>query len=606
MTSTITSDLAVTAIAPDRSSQREQRGAVADAGDRDSKGLGRRSTFDFVIVGGGPNGLGIAAYLSKWGFSVCILEARPEIGGGAENAEPMPGFSIDPHATYLYGAAAPAFEQLELGHYGFKMAYTKNLSGGISPDGKAFATGFYNPESQVPQTYERELGGPMAEIFVQMQQNIRPRARDLLRAVYYTAPYDERWGVPREELPGVKVLKETSPIFDPAFTLDSSVADLADMIGLPDPFKAVMLFGAWYNGPHPFWKGMSIPGMACNLLYTYSSGSPVGGMHALAHSLARAALAHGTRIYVNAPVTEIIVRDGRATGVRVDDNSVLEEKTINARLAVISGLHVKQTFLDLVGPAHLAPDFLDRVRGISLKGGSLFVAHLITTELPQYKGAEEAFAGDRYPSCTVINASTEALMEEMRDVYSFNTHPTDPDHYIVPICQHDTYDATRSPTGYYTLSPIYMQVPVPEEHRDGPDAVNDAKEEIVDNIVTLLRRYAPNMTPDKIVASFVNTPRDSEYRNMAFVGGNWYGAREGAEEWESRRPLPELARYRTPIDGLYLCNHTSHPGGLCLIAVPYNLMHILIEDFEPVASTTPGWWYPSPWHITDAEGGSLR
>ncbi len=566
--------------------------------------LSKRGSYDFVVLGAGPNGLGIAAYLSKWGFSVCVLEARPEIGGGAENAEPMPGFSIDPHATYLYGAAAPAFEQLELGKYGFRMAYTKNLAGAISPDGGVFAAGFYNPESLNPSSLSSLMGTSMAEIYIEIQKGMRAHARDLLRAVYYTPPYDESWGVPGGDLPAVKVLQQASPVFDPALTRDSSVLDITEAIGLPDPLKAITLFGSWYNGPHPFWKGMSIPGMACNLLYTYSSGSPVGGMHTLAHSLARCAVANGAKIFVNSPVTEIIVQDGRAVGVRVDDTSVLEEKTVKANLAVISALHVRQTFLDLVGAGHLAPDFLERIKALNLRGGSLFVLHIITTELPRYKGAEDAFSGDKYPSCTVINASTDTLMEEMRDVYSFKTHPTDPDHFIIPICTHDTYDSTRSPSGYYVLSPIYVQCPVPEEHRDGPDAVNDAKEEITETILRLLEQYAPNMTRDKIVATYVNTPRDSEFRNMAFVGGNWYGLRESQDEWWSKRPLPELARYRTPVDGLYLCNHTSHPGGLCLIAVPYNLMHILIEDLEPVAAMTPGWWYPSPWHITDAEGGT--
>src|SRR3990172_11051185 len=88
--------------------------------------LGRGQRYDFVIVGGGPNGLGIAAYLSKWGFSVCTLEARPEIGGGAENVEPIPGYSIDPHASYFYGATAPALEQLELGRHGFRMSWGRH------------------------------------------------------------------------------------------------------------------------------------------------------------------------------------------------------------------------------------------------------------------------------------------------------------------------------------------------------------------------------------------------------------------------------------------------------------------------------------------------
>jgi phytoene dehydrogenase-like protein len=79
-------------------------------------------------------------------------------------------------------------------------------------------------------------------------------------------------------------------------------------------------------------------------------------------------------------------------------------------------------------------------------------------------------------------------------------------------------------------------------------------------------------------------------------GGNWYGARCSSDQWFSTRPLEELARYRTPIDNLYLCNHTSHPGGLCLMAVAYNLMHILIDD----GIAEPGdWWYSSPWYISD-------
>jgi hypothetical protein len=80
------------------------------------------------------------------------------------------------------------------------------------------------------------------------------------------------------------------------------------------------------------------------------------------------------------------------------------------------------------------------------------------------------------------------------------------------------------------------------------------------------------------------------------LGGSWYGLRCDRDQWWNERPLPELARYRVPnIDGLYLSHQSSaHPGGLCLMAVGYNLMHILIED----GIAEPGdWWYASPWYI---------
>ncbi len=71
------------------------------------------------------------------------------------------------------------------------------------------------------------------------------------------------------------------------------------------------------------------------------------------------------------------------------------------------------------------------------------------------------------------------------------------------------------------------------------------------------------------------------------LGGSWYGIRCDRDQWWNERPLPELARYRVPgIDGLYLAHQSAaHPGGLCLMAVGYNLMHMLIEDASPTPAT---------------------
>ncbi|MCZ7526279.1 MAG: hypothetical protein M5U14_07830 [Acidimicrobiia bacterium] len=222
-----------------------------------------------------------------------------------------------------------------------------------------------------------------------------------------------------------------------------------------------------------------------------------------------------------------------------------------------------------------------------------------------FKDAPDAFVDGPLPTAFVLNADSDRLMELMRDVHTYRTHPTDLDHYAgVWFVSHGSHDRSRLRGGPGHVFDMNLQVPAPEDHRDGPDAVNEGLPEIIDNVKALLRSYAPNMTDDKYLGVYVNTPRDSEFRNMAFVGGNWMGMRESRNEWWERKPLPELARYRTPVEGLYLCNQTSHPGGLCLIAVPYNLMHILREDYEAIEASTPEWWYPSPWHITDEEGGT--
>ncbi|HEY4716804.1 MAG TPA: NAD(P)/FAD-dependent oxidoreductase [bacterium] len=552
--------------------------------------------YDVVIIGGGPNGLGIAAYLSKSGLKVCLCEERLEVGGGGENTEPIPGFRIDPHATYLYGAAAPGFEQLELHKYGFRMVHFKNIGGGVTSDGKAIAFGIFNPEETLKSL--KRYSDRDAQIWTLFHEKLFPNLVEFLRSIYWTPPPPSGVEVEQKDYPWSQVLKKCLPeIYDDSWNALSTF-ELLDALFETEALKVSFGMGSWYNGPHPSWRGTAINGFACNLLAMYSSGSPRGGMHSYMHALARCAIANGTRIITNSRVAEIIVVDGEAKGVKLEDTSPLGNRTIWADKAVISAVHVKNTFLDLMPKRHLEQSFVQKVKDINLNGGSLFVLSLITKELPQYKGeAKDIISGANYPSCVFIPVdSREPMINQMKDVYSFKTHPAKKESMIIPVCVHDIFDETRSPEGYHVLSPIYLQVPPPEYHRDGPLAVNNAKEEISNLLIETLRSVAPNMTDDKIVAKFVNTPYDSSFRNMAFVGGNWYGIRECEDQWWNLRPLPELARYRTPVQKLYLCNHTSYPGGLCLMAVPYNLMHILIED----KVVQPGkWWYPSPWYIAE-------
>jgi beta-carotene ketolase (CrtO type) len=581
---------------------------------RDAAGgerLAKKSVYDFVVVGGGPNGIGAAAYLSKWGFSVCMLEARPEIGGGAENAEPSPGYSIDPHASFFYGGAAPALEQLELGRYGLRLSPSTN-SASFASDGRHMVRGNNlfqadQPEQDPVKMLEGLGAAPDgAKFYIEFMTNVHGRLQEFLRSIYWTPPYDHRWRVPREELPETKIFKEVVPTWDPAF-LDMSYWEFLEYMGVPDPIRCGNLIGAWGNGPHPYFKGMLIPAFGVGqLMSVTNSSSPVGGMHALAHALARCALAHGARIFVNAPVTEVIVREGHAVGVRVDDDSALEEKTVWANMGVIFNNHVKN-LPKLATSGSFTPDFTQRVEDLSLKGGSLWVMNMLVSELPQLTMAPKLNQPGTELTVMVLNADTPMLQELMRDVHSFRTHPTDLDHYggLWFITQ-GAHDHTRVRGGAGHVIYFNLQVPAPEDHKDGPEAVNLAKDEIVENVKTIIRNYAPNMTDDKYTDIWVNSPYDSSFRNMAFVGGQWMGMRESEDEWGQNKPLPELARYRTPVDGLYLCHQTSHPGGLCLIAVPYNLMHMLHEDYAEVSSTTPDWWYPSPWHITDEEGGTPR
>jgi phytoene dehydrogenase-like protein len=477
------------------------------------------------------------------------------------------------------------------------MVYFKGMGGGVTSDGNGWSFG-----GQDPKMLEMVMDKVSTKDLETMQQmsvtfGDPNNLAELLRSIYWTPPPPPHIDLPVEDLPWAKVFKKQGhPLYEDSWN-SMSTFELLDSLLENEQMKISSAMGTWYNGPHPSWKGTAIPGYCCNSLVGYSGGKPRGGMHSLTHALVRCALFHGVKIYSNSEVEEIIVEDGEAKGVILADDATSLNRKIYASKAVISNTHVKPTFLELVPQKELDSSFIERVKGININGGSLFVLSLVTKEMPKFKGdAEEMFSDGRYGSCLWINLdSREAMLNMEKCVHSLKTHPIKTEDMLIAFLNHDVYDKTHcTPEGYHVFSPIYLQVPPPEYHKDGPLAVNDAKWEIADVMIEKIREVAPNMTEDNIVAKFVNTPYDSSLRNMGFVGGNWMGISQEEEQWYEQKPLSELARYRTPIDNLYLCNHSSYPGGLALQAVSYNLMHILIEDLN----LKPGeWWYPSPHFI---------
>ena len=131
--------------------------------------------------------------------------------------------------------------------------------------------------------------------------------------------------------------------------------------------------------------------------------------------------------------------------------------------------------------------------------------------------------------------------------------------------------------------------------RRGEDAIDGYRNEIGKYMTECYSQVFDGLDDDNVIHHWFSTGRDVDFRNTGLIGGTWSGARHCEDQLWENRPCPGLERYRSPIEGLYHAHQTSgHPGALCLMAIPYNLMHILIED----GIAEPGkWWYPSPWYI---------
>ncbi|MCX5998782.1 MAG: hypothetical protein NTU41_04120 [Chloroflexi bacterium] len=408
-----------------------------------------------------------------------------------------------------------------------------------------------------------------------------------------------------ENIPYMQVYRQRQPDVWTEELMEMNLFDFLDQYIQSEPLKVHAAYLAASTVSHGHFQGMAIPAFASVVMDSYVDRGvgPHGNMHGFYHAIYRCAIAHGAVMRTCCPVEEIMISNGTAVGVRLRDDAALGEKRIWARKAVVSAIDIRQTFLSLIGASHLGPGFCQRVKDLSVGGGMLVHAQFLTREPFRYRqrfrgawGREGDFYGGTYP-CD----SRQIYFDNVADQFGRIGRPTVPAERLMWLMTGSAsfnriVDPQCTRRGYHVEGPLDIVTPVPEGSMTKPgQGMEQMREEIHDYMVKGLSQVVENADSQNIVARWSGNPYDSEFRNAGLMGGSWYGIRPCKDQWFNKRPLPELARYRTPIDRLYLCNQTSgHPGGMCIMAVPYNLMHILIED----GIAEPGkWWFPSPWYI---------
>ena len=563
--------------------------------------MAKDERFDVVIIGGGPNGMTTAAYLAKSGLSVCLLEERTESGGACETQEPIPGVRIYPHAMLMYASPAPGFDQLELHKFGFRMEWAPVHPLEMNQGGLPCHDG-WRPITEKDQMGWAKIGGMLGEV---------PFTKELMRATFWCPPHPPEVEVTDENTPYMQVYKKYQPDICTPELRNMTMFDLMDEHLEGEAFKTAMAFAAWASGAAGHWEGVAVPAtLAVQLLTLPNLGHasiPRGGLHGYFHAILRAAVHHGATIRTSCPVEEILVEDGRAVGVRLRETAASGGKTIHATKAVIAACDVHQAFLDMVGPRHLDPSVIQKLKDISLKNQTLYVSTFHTKEPMRFnkRFAKDAhhtkYVGpNRIPTAGVFPCdSRELYYASVADVDGHKGQPVVPPEDVM-WCQtpSQAFDPTdcqgQYPRGHIS-SAFEMAVTSPDLHKEGEDALLEYKAEMDQYMRDAYSQVFDGLEDDNVIHHWSSSGREVEFRNTGLIGGTWCGSRHDEDQSWTNRPIPELARYRSPIEGLYHAHQTSgHPGGLCLMAIPYNLMHILIED----GVADPGeWWYPSPYYI---------
>jgi phytoene dehydrogenase-like protein len=294
------------------------------------------------------------------------------------------------------------------------------------------------------------------------------------------------------------------------------------------------------------------------------SGRPIpkGGSGQLTQALARFIETHGGVLHTNKWVKQLIVENGKCAGVECSDGS-----SYRAGKAVLSTIHIKH-LVDMAPRELWGADFIDGVDTWQAEN-AMFVTHYATSEPPKYAVS----GGTLSPVESGVLVSPERALrfgyDDARGVVNLEDPP------LQIICC-SVADPTRAPAGMHTLKVVGWQ---PYELKEGPQHWDKIKSEVSDANLKFLRRFAPNLTDDKILARFIESPLDLERMNPHFWHGSAHAGAQSAAQSAAMRPMPGWAQHRMPIPGLYQTGATTHPGGSVTGAPGRNAAIVMLKEF---------------------------
>jgi phytoene dehydrogenase-like protein len=326
-----------------------------------------------------------------------------------------------------------------------------------------------------------------------------------------------------------------------------SSADYLDEWFEFDPLKATKSA----SGIIGTFLGPRSPGSAYVLLHHYMGeidgafrawGFQKGGTGAISNAIAGAARAHGAEIRTDVAVERVLVRGGRATGVALSTGEEL-----NAPI-VVSGLDPRRTFAQLVEPKELPADLLEAVRRYRFRGSSGKV-NLALDGLPDFTCLPGR--GPHLRGAVSISPSVDYLERAYDDAKygEFSRHP------YMDIVLPSMIDPGMAPPGKHVMSIFVQYAP----YRLNGGWSDEKREAFGDAVVDTLARYAPNLK-SLILHRQVLTPADIE-RITGLSEGNIFQGELALHQLFFLRPVPEWAKYRTPVRGYWQCGAGTHPGG---------------------------------------------
>lgn len=523
------------------------------------------ASWDAIVVGGGHNGLTTGAYLARAGLRTLILERRPILGGACVTEEVWPGARVS-RCSYVVSMLQPkVVADLELKRFGYKAYPLDPAYAAMTPDGPII---FHDDLAKTQESIARfnkkdaEAYGRFEELLFMAADFVRPMMIRQPPAPGSKAPVDIA-GILKEAGRIAGMSQRNVQQLIRIFTM--SVGDWLDSMFDNDYLKGSLAS----TGVVGVWAGPYSPGTAYNLLHhalgeldgqVGSWGQVIGGMGAISEAIAASARAAGAEIRTGAEVVSIDSAGGRVTGVTLADG------TVHRAPIVASGAHPKTTILDLAGADNFPDEVREDMAAYRTRGASVKV-NMVLSEPPVYEGLSEEdsrhllTAGVNW--CPSLDYLERAWQDAVRGVPS--------EHPYVEMEVPSSVDPSLTDDDRW-IATMFTQYG-PTGHEQWPDG---SRERYADACVASIAEYAPNL-PGAIVEREVLAPPDLE-DIFGLVDGSIFQGEQDIAQMAFMRPSPGLAKYATPLEGLYLCGAGTHPGGGVMAASGHNAAQRILKD----------------------------
>jgi len=515
------------------------------------------SRFDVAIIGAGHNGLVTAGYLARAGAKVVVLERRPLVGGACVTEEPWPGYRVNTF-SYVAGLLRPNIvEDLELRKYGYE-------------------TILYDPQGFYPFP-----GGRYMMQWNDTEKTVQEIAKFSKKDAAVYPKYEEFWDgvldlveplllappVPLSDLVSQFPGAESEELVRSLFLL--SAQDFLDEWFESDEVKTAFATSAVIGE----MAGPRTPGTAYVLAHHNIGvlegsrkvwGFSKGGMGRITEAMALSAQAHGAVIRTGVGVEEVLVKGGRAAGVRLANGEVVEAR------AVASNVDAQHTYLKLVPRDHLPTEVIREVERIRSRGAQIkFNAAL--NGLPDFVSVPGGPGPQHYGAIELCPS-----MEYLEKAYDDGKYGRFSEHPFIDSEIQSVLDPQMAPPGKHVMTCFVQYAPYELKGSSWEEFKPTAAERVLDTY----EEYAPNIR-DVVDRWQIVSPVDVE-STLGMTGGNIFQGNITPDQIFSFRPVLGWSGYRTPLPGLYLCGSAAHPGGGVTGAPGHNAAQVILEDLPKI------------------------